>query len=184
MNKEEFLKELNVRLKYLPENDRADAIRFYDEYISEMELEEGEDIVEKLGTPREVASDIISQCTQKRMDNVEEQKTVRGRATTVWLIILGLLSLPLSLPIAIVAFVCIIVFIVMIIVMLAVAFCGALAIPVSLFVPGIPNKIFTLGYGLLSMGGGILLSYGLIYILGKVFKSITSKKRARMIINE
>ena len=52
MNKEEFLKELNVRLKYLPENDRADAIRFYDEYISEMELEEGEDIVEKPVRPQ------------------------------------------------------------------------------------------------------------------------------------
>ena len=184
MNREEFLKELNVRLKYLPETDRADAIRFYDEYISEMELEEGEDIVEKLGTPREVASDIISQCTQKRIDNVQEQKTVRDGATTVWLIILGILSLPLSLPIAIVLFTCIIVIIVMIIAMLIVAFSGALAIPVSLFMPKLTDKIFTFGYGLASMGGGILLSYGLVYVLGKMFKSITSKKRARMNINE
>ena len=36
MNKEQFLKELNAKLKYLPEADRSDAIRFYDEYISEM----------------------------------------------------------------------------------------------------------------------------------------------------
>ena len=34
MNKEQFLRELNTKLKYLPETDRNDAIRFYDEYIS------------------------------------------------------------------------------------------------------------------------------------------------------
>ena len=104
MNKEQFLKELNAKLKYLPEADRSDAIRFYDEYISEMELADDEDVAAKLGTPKEVAADIISQCTQKHMDNENEQKTVKGSATTAWLIILGILSLPLSLPIAIVVF--------------------------------------------------------------------------------
>ena len=72
MNKEQFLRELNGKLKYLPEADRNDAIRFYDEYISEMELSDEEDVTTKLGTPKEVASDIISQCTQRHIDNETE----------------------------------------------------------------------------------------------------------------
>ena len=180
MTREEFLNELNDKLKYLPETDRAAAISFYDEYISEMELEEGEDIVERFGTPKEVASDIISQCTQKHIDNTHEQKTVKGRATTIWLIILGILSLPLSLPIAIVAFTILFVIIVLIFVMIVTAMVGAFVIPFSLFVPGVAHKLFALGYGLTCLGIGILLTYALTAVLRKMFSSITSRKRMRM----
>ena len=180
MTREEFLKELNDKLKYLPETDRAAAISFYDEYISEMELEEGEDIVERLGTPKEVASDIISQCTQKHIDNTHEQKTVKGRATTIWLIILGILSLPLSLPIAIVAFTILFVIVILIFTMFIVAVQGAFVIPFSLFVPGFAHKLLALGYGLTSLGVGILMTYAFTFILRKMFKSITSRKRMRM----
>ncbi len=183
MNKEQFLKELNAKLKYLPAADRSDAIRFYDEYISEMELADDEDVAAKLGTPKEVAWDIISQCTQKHMDNVSEQKTVKGSATTAWLIILGILSLPLSLPIAILVFTMIFVLIVMFFAILATAFVGALAIPWSIAVPGFSQKMFTLGYGLVSLGGGILMAYALTAALRKLFRSIVSKvskKRVRV----
>ena len=184
MNKKEFLNELYAKLKYLPEKDRADAIRFYDEYIEEMELAEGEDVVTKLGTPKEVASDIISQCTQKHMDNVQEKRTVKGRATTIWLIILGILSLPLSMPIAIIVFTFVLVLVVMLIALFITALAGALVIPWSLFVPGMAQKMFTFGYGLFSLGLGIMMSCALTSVLGKIFNYVTSRKRARMIINE
>ena len=181
MNKEQFLRELNGKLKYLPATDREDAIRFYDEYISEMELSDDEDVTAKLGTPKEVASDIISQCTQKHIDNEKEQKTVKGGATTIWLVILGILSLPLSLPLAIVVLTFIFVFIVLFLVMIVVAFAGAIAIPYALFVHGVAQKIFTLGYGLVSLGGGILMAYVLSAVLKKMFSAMTKKKRVRSI---
>ena len=181
MNKGQFLKELKVRLKYLPATDREDAIRFYDEYISEMELSDDEDVTAKLGTPKEIASDIISQCTQKHIDNEKEQKTVKGGATTIWLVILGILSLPLSLPLAIVALTFIFVFIVLFLVMIVVAFAGAIAIPYALFVHGVAQKIFTLGYGLVSLGGGVLMAYALSAVLKKMFSAMTKKKRVRSI---
>ena len=181
MNKEQFLRELNGKLKYLPEADRNDAIRFYDEYISEMELSDEEDVTTKLGTPKEVASDIISQCTQRHIDNETEQKTVKGGATTIWLVILGILSLPLSLPLAILALTFIFVFIVLFLVMIVVAFAGAIAIPYALFVHGVAQKIFTLGYGLVSLGGGILMAYVLSAVLKKMFSAMTKKKRVRSI---
>ena len=184
MKKDEFLKELRVKLKYLPAADREDAIRFYDEYISEMDLEEGEDVTARLGTPKEAAADIISECTQKHIDKSHEQKSVKGSATTIWLIILGILSLPLSIPLAIVLFTVILVIVIVIVVMLIVAFAGAIAIPWSFFVPGGAQKLYTLGYGFISLGGGILIAYALAMGLAKIFKSITSKRSARKLVNE
>ena len=180
MNKGQFLKELKVRLKYLPATDREDAIRFYDEYISEMELSDDEDVTAKLGTPKEVASDIISQCTQKQIDDTKEQRTVKGSAKTAWLVILGILSLPIVILIATFLFV----LIVLILAAVVVIFAGALAIPWALFVPGFAQKMFTLGYGLISLGIGVLITYALTALLRKIIRSITSKRRARVYANE
>jgi uncharacterized membrane protein len=184
MNKGQFLKELKVRLKYLHATDREDAIRFYDEYISEMELSDDEDVTAKLGTPKEVASDIISQCTQKQIDDTKEQRTVKGSAKTAWLVILGILSLPLSLPIVILIATFLFVLIVLILAAVVVIFAGALAIPWALFVPGFAQKMFTLGYGLISLGIGVLITYALTALLRKIIRSITSKRRARVYANE
>ena len=172
MNKGQFLKELKVRLKYLPATDREDAIRFYDEYISEMELSDDEDVTAKLGTPKEVASDIISQCTQKQIDDTKEQRTVKGSAKTAWLVILGILSLPLSLPIVILIATFLFVLIVLILALLGFVVFSSL------------RKMFTLGYGLISLGIGILITYALTALLRKIIRSITSKRRARVYANE
>ena len=36
MNKTEFIKQLEKRLRRLPKEDREDAIRYYEEYFEEM----------------------------------------------------------------------------------------------------------------------------------------------------
>ena len=177
MNKEQFLKELKAKLRYLPETDRQDAIRFYDEYISEMELPDDEDVTAKLGTPKEVAADIISQCTIKHIDNNKEQKSVKGSATTVWLIILGILSLPLSLPIAIAILA---IMFSLVVVIFSCFISGFAAILWSIFVPGVTQKIFSLGYGLFAVGFNILLGYAFVALLKKMFRSFNSRKRARV----
>ena len=76
MNKETFLKELEKRLRYIPAEDRADAIEYYEGYIQDMELAGDEDVVSKLGTPKEVAKTILDECTNKHIDRANEQKTV------------------------------------------------------------------------------------------------------------
>ena len=44
--------------------------------------------------------------------------------------------------------------------------------------------MFTLGYGLISLGIGILITYALTALLRKIIRSITSKRRARVYANE
>ena len=64
MNKEGFIKELDKRLKYIPKEDREDAIEYYTELISDMGLDEAHDITERLGSPKECAKKILDECTQ------------------------------------------------------------------------------------------------------------------------
>ncbi len=187
MNRQEFLQELDKRLKLIPADDRQDAIEYYDGYISDMELPEGADVVASLGTPKEVAKSIIEQCTQKHIENTDEQKTVKGKATVIWLSVLGVLALPVSLPLgiavmAVVFSILITLFaIVFALIVSAVAFAasGVISIFWGLFVPGFSQKLFTVGAGLLMTGVSILLAYGLIFCIKKLCDGIFRKKGVR-----
>ncbi|MDR0937674.1 MAG: DUF1700 domain-containing protein [Oscillospiraceae bacterium] len=63
MTKSQFLDELAHRLRHLPPNERDEAVRFYDEYISD-KIEESQDHADaapaELGTPAELAAQIIA----------------------------------------------------------------------------------------------------------------------------
>ncbi len=167
MNKEAFLKELEKRLRYIPAEDRQDAIEYYEGYIADMGLAEGEDVVSKLGTPKDVAKNILEDCKEKHIDKAEEQKTVKSRATVVWLSVLGILSLPVSLPLAIALIAIVLalgiaviaVVLSLIIAAAGVAIGGVAAIFWGLFVPGIGQKLFTIGAGLALTGTGILIFF-------------------------
>ena len=43
MNRADYIKELGKRLKYIPKEDRDDAIEYYTELISDMGIDENED---------------------------------------------------------------------------------------------------------------------------------------------
>ena len=170
MNKQQFLQELDRRLKLIPADDRQDAIEYYDGYISDMELPEGADVVASLGTPKEVAKNIIEQCTQK--------------ATVIWLTILGVLALPLSLPLGIMVMAIVFAVLITIVAVVFALIVSAVAIAASgffsifwgLFVPGFAQKLFTIGAGLMISGLSILLVYGLVLLIRTVSHNIYRKK--------
>lgn len=68
MNKTEFIKQLEKRLRRLPKEDREYAIRYYEEYFEEMGADDSTDVTSTLGTPNEIAREIIATCTEKHMD--------------------------------------------------------------------------------------------------------------------
>lgn len=185
MNKETFLKELEKRLRYIPAEDRADAIEYYEGYIQDMELAGDEDVVSKLGTPKEVAKTILDECTNKHIDRANEQKTVRSRATVAWLSVLGILSLPVSLPLAIgviavvlaLAVAGLAVVISLIAAAVGIAVGGVASIFWGFFVPGIGQKLFTIGTGLVLTGGAVLICL-LIGGMIKGTRSVMYRKRA------
>ncbi|MCR5509206.1 MAG: DUF1700 domain-containing protein [Lachnospiraceae bacterium] len=187
MNKEAFLKELNKRLRYIPEEDRLDAVEYYEGYISDMGLAPGEDVTVKLGSPKEVSKDIIEQCTQKHIDNTEEQKTVKGRALVIWLSILGVLSLPVSLPLTIAVLVVVLSIIItivavvfsLIVTVAATGIGGVAAIFWGFTVPGLSQKLFTIGTGLALTGGSVLLGLLIIALCGKIGKRVFRKREVQ-----
>ena len=184
MNRNEFLKELEKRLLYIPAEDRQDALEYYDEYISDMGLSDDDDVIEKLGTPKDVARNIIDECTQKHIEKVKEEKTVKNKATVLWLSILGVLSLPVSLPLAIAVIAIAFAFLMVIIALMFAAFVcsiawvigGVVALFIGILVPGFGQKILTFGVGLALLGAGLLFGM-LITILTKSLISRIFKKR-------
>ena len=185
MNKAEYLKELEKRLKYIPKEDREDALEYYAELISDMELDDAADVIEKLGTPKDVAKKIVDECGEKAEQAYEENKTVKGHATVVWLSILGALSLPLSLPLAIVvlalAFSLIVVIVSILLTLAVTAFAlvvgGVGSLVVMWAAPGIAQKLVILGMGLVSLAFGVLMGIGVFYLTRLIIRGLFRRNR-------
>lgn len=180
MNKTEFLQDLEKRLKYIPKEDREDAIAYYTEYLSEMELGDAEDVTAKLGTPKEVAKDILSDVTAKAIEEQQEAKSVKGSGKIVWLVILGIASLPVSIPIACVVLALSIallatVFSLMLAftaVSLSLVIAGFAALYGAIIMPGFATKLIWLGAGIFLIGFGVLIFLGTIELFKLIIKLI------------
>ena len=185
MNKVDFIKELDKRLKYIPKEDREDAVEYYTELISDMELDDAADVAEKLGSPKEVAKKIVDECGQKHEEAYEENRTVKGHATVVWLSVLGLLSLPLSLPLAIVVLALVFAVIIVVITLLLTLAVTALALVVggagSLVImwmaPGFAQKAVIFGMGLVSLSVGVLMCFGVYNLTKLIINGIFRRNR-------
>ncbi|MCR4787170.1 MAG: DUF1700 domain-containing protein [Lachnospiraceae bacterium] len=188
MNKREFLQELEKRLRYIPKEDRIDALQYYEEYIEDMGIGEDEDVLSKLGTPKDVSRDIIDECAIKHAEQAEETKTVKSKATVAWLTVLGLLSLPISLPLAIAV---IAIVLALLITLFAVLFAlcvvsvagiisGVAAFFWGLLVAGFGQKLFTMGVGLLMFGIGILFFLTVASLTKGIINIFRRRRMAKM----
>ena len=165
MNKTEFLGSLEKHLKYIPKEDRDDALRYYSEYIDDMNFAENEDVSVRLGKPKEVAKNIITECAEKTFDKHDEKKSAKNGAKVVWMTILLICSLPVTLPIAIALTAVFITLVVAIsavlitfgIVGLGIFIAGLICSVLSVILPGIGSKLIGLGTGLIITAVGALL---------------------------
>ncbi len=153
MNKAEFLKELEKKLRHMPTEDKEDALRYYDEMISDMGLDNSADVTARLGQPKDVAREIIGSCTKKHMDS----KNIKDKAKGLWLVILSLFISPLALPLAILLAVIIIVAVVGVIVAVFGAVGFVLAIPFLLLF-GVIKGLGWLLSGIFSIAGGVIIA--------------------------
>ena len=185
MNKSEFIKELEKRLKYIPKEDREDAVEYYNELLSDMEVDDTEDVTERLGSAKDAAKKILDECTQKHIDEYEENKTVKGHATVVWLSILGVLSLPVSLPLAIVVFALAFTVIVVVLSLLlalavtavALVLGGAVSLICVWMASGFAQKIVVFGMGLVCLAIGVLLCFGVYSLTQTIIRGIFRRNR-------
>lgn len=180
MNKNEYIKELENCLKYLPQDEREDALAFYNEYLGDMELADDEDVLTKLGTPREVAKEILDNCTAKAVNEQKSNKTVKGSGKIVWLVILGIASLPVSLPISIVALAIVIallltvfaVLLSLVLVSVVLVFAGFVGLAKTLFIPGFASKLVGFGVSLAFIGFGVLAIVGTVELFKLIIRAM------------
>lgn len=187
MNRAEFLSELDRRLRLIPQEDREDAIAYYDEYIGDSGLGEDDDVIPLLGTPKEVAGKIINDCTARYAEEQKETKSVRSGARTVWLAILGVASLPVALPLAIVALVLVLVLAITVFtVILALGISGVAGVLggiamviAAFFTFSIGNILYYIGIGSIAAGVGIFILMGAVLLKRaavSAFASMGTKK--------
>ncbi len=179
MNREKYLSELEHFLSRMPDEERQSAMDYYREYTAELEAN-GEDIVSKLGNPKELAGSIIGEQALFDIDNREGG--VRGRIGGFWLAVLAIFALPIGLPLAIavaaVAFALLItVFAVVFALSAVVAAVGAAGIvsvlaAFVLWITAPATGAFFTGAGLFMTGFGIIAGWLVSMLWGVSFKLI------------
>jgi len=101
MNRDDYIEILSDRLKGLPQNEIDEAIRYVQEYFDEAGEENFHQAMDELGSPYRFANQIKADVVTKREHSRSNHKTVgekKSNSSTLWIILLGILSLPLSLP--------------------------------------------------------------------------------------
>ncbi|MCL2189528.1 MAG: DUF1700 domain-containing protein [Defluviitaleaceae bacterium] len=106
MTKTQFLDQLDYKLRVLPLSERRDALDYYEGYINDANGEEN--AIAQLGTPGEVAANILAEYVAKapsRRDEPEHRVGFTGRKKhkLAWALIIAFFALPVGLPFIIAA---------------------------------------------------------------------------------
>lgn len=105
MNRNEYMAALRRALSVLPEEERASALRYYEEYFDDAGPENEQEVISDLGAPEKVAEQILAD--YRELTAVPRQsaggaaaKSKRGRrAVPPWLlVVLVLLAIPVGVP--------------------------------------------------------------------------------------
>lgn len=196
MNKYAFMAAVREKLGDMPHEDIERSLEYYSEMIDDR-LEEGfseEEAVAAMGTPEEVAAQIISEKSDdkskstradKNGDSVNKASLWRRHKFQVWEIVLLVLGIPVWFPLLAAATVIVLsVYIVVwaaVIVFYAADLCFAvftfiaLATSLSIFMTGlIPQACMALGFVFISAGGAILAFFACNAVV-KAVVSVTKK---------
>ncbi|MCL2111098.1 MAG: DUF1700 domain-containing protein [Clostridiales bacterium] len=192
MNTQDYINELKLHLRKLPEEEREDAISYYFEYLVEAGPDGAAEVMDKLGTPAELAAGIRADQAMQDFEDAEGPKAAAiGKGVqAVWYA--GLAAVPRTILAVLVTAIIIVVFFAIIIALFAtsvglmiggiVTFGGGIwLIPFS---GGI--TVFGLGIGLVIFGCGFLLflfsiwcSKGMLRGIAGAFNGIRQKREHR-----
>ena len=175
MNSVEYIYKLEKRLKNIPKEERDDAIAYYSEFFQDAGEEETEKIIERIGSPSQVATGIRADMAARALD--EGEPKVRKGVYAVWLAILGVFALPIALPLGIAGIVVVFAILISIGAVYLSLAVSALALVVSgiataivgcFIIPqGISTAIYYVGFGFTALALGALLGVA-TYLLTKV----------------
>ena len=98
MNKKQFLYELWGELERIPPQEREEAMRYYEEYLEDAGPEREQEALEELGTPKEVAAQILADAVVKDLE--QPVKSAKQGFSRVWMVLLAVFASPIALPVA------------------------------------------------------------------------------------
>ncbi len=199
MNRETYLKDLSKYLSKLPKADYEDAMGYFEECFDEVGVDGESTLIEELGTPRDVATEMLSnlaseklELDKKELSKGGENNIAKGLLITVLLIFAAPIGIPLTIALIAVIFA--------LLVCLGAFIFSAGMIALSMFLVGIKLLIigistFTLSFSgaLVIVGSGfvslalaiftlvltILFCKFLRFCLKKIVEFISSKRRAK-----
>lgn len=170
MNRDEYIRHLEYRLRRLPKEEYDKAISYFKEYFEEAGPENEAQAIEDLGTPELAADQIIREFA---VENAREPvKNVKHGVSAVWIGILAVFAVPIGLPFALMLGVLGIMIVVIIFALILCVFVLTLSVAVSaipciiigvwMLFTSFADGVATLGLGLIGLGIGILLVMGSI----------------------
>lgn len=175
MNKEQYMKALKKRLRRLPKSEFDRAVEYFEEYFQEAGPEQEQQAILDLGLPEEAADQIIQDMAVKNME--EPVRGVKKGMNAVWVGILAVCAAPVALPVLVLAFAMVILLLAMVAMVLAVLLACAVVVivagPVSVWggfavlTKSIPAALVCFGQGLIGVGLGLLLVWGLYLLIRK-----------------
>lgn len=195
MTRVEFLRKIELGLYKLPQNERDEALEYYIEYFDEAGEENEQAVIEELGSPARIATQIKADYATRQFADDEfngkskKQKKEPGTASKVWWIILGIFggicAAPIAIPLAIALIsvlvaVLLTIFAVLLALALTIGACFISGILLLIFGVGIfavsaSSGILTIGLGLMSIAVMGIAGLGLIKLTQLIIRFIARK---------
>lgn len=182
MTRVEYINCLAQKLKRLPKEDYDRAMAYFEEYFEEAGPENEQQAIEDLGSPEAAADQLIIDLA---IQNTEEPpKNMKKGLSAVWIGLLALCAAPIALPFAfalaalafsfVLVVICVIgAFFISVVAFAAAGLLSVIGGIVLLFTSPV-NGLASFGFGLMTLGFGILTGYGCI-VFCKWFLSKVSK---------
>lgn len=176
MNRTEYMAALRRALSVLPEEERASALRYYEEYFDDAGPENEAKVIADLGAPDKVAAQILADyrdiAAVPQPDGTVPNSKPRRRGINPWLLlVLVLLAIPVGIPLVgvligviatlfgVLLSVVLVVLAFVVVVPLCLLAAGVILCGISFVLWGMPaSAVMTLGCGLALFALGILVS--------------------------
>jgi len=191
MDKEKYLAELGRRLKSLSEDEKQDALEYYEGYLDDAG-KNVEKAIKELGTPAEVSAKILAEAVIKKEDSSSE-KPKKTKLKTTWAVILAIFAAPIGLPLAISVFVVVLSLLIALITVIVsfmatgvgMIIAGIVYIPLSVavMIQSTGTGLAILGSGLAMLGLGMLFAKG-AYLLAQVGFGGVAKLASKTILRK
>lgn len=183
MTRAEFLVRLDKALRGLPRSERDAAVNYYRSYFDDAGEENEWKVIDELGSPEEIAKEIIANVAARAVNSPDSAKKVTSVGKTIWLIILGIFAAPIALPIALalaavvialgISFFAVCIAIVIAVVAVAVSAVVYIVAAAGLLITSPAIGMFNLGVAICGLGVCILAFMLVIYIIKQLFRLVT-----------